>query len=80
MNWLVTRGFLPITKSETIEHIDEHLESVNFEMEKEDLEKINKFRAPGWKTPEIDWDRTGEGIVIHNLPNVFDELYDELIK
>src|SRR4030042_3379488 len=30
LNWLVSRGFMPITKSESIEHIDEHLASLDF--------------------------------------------------
>ncbi len=76
LNWLVTKGFLPITKSETIEHIDEHLASLDFELEKEDIKKLNSFKVPGYKSPRIDWDRSGEGVAVYHLPNIFDDLMD----
>lgn len=74
LNWIVSKGFFPITKSEIIEHIDQHLGAFDFEIEKEDLEKLNSFRTEGYKSPKIDWFRSGDGVTVDQLSNVFDEL------
>jgi len=47
-------------------------------MDAEDLKRINEFRPLNWKTPEIDWNYTGRGVVVDQLSNVFDEMYDAL--
>lgn len=73
LNWLTSKGFRPLIKSENIKHIDENLESLNFTMEKDDFTKIDGFRVHGYIIPEIDWWQIGEGTKIHMLPNVFDE-------
>ncbi len=75
LNWIISKGFHPLTKSETIEHINENLAAMNFSMEQEDLEKLNSFRIPRYVAPEIDWWMEGEGTKIHMLPNIFDEQY-----
>ena len=80
LNWLVSGGFLPLTKSETIDHIDENLASLDFKLTSEDIKELDDFRVPNYKLPKIDWDRTGEGVPVHQLPNIFDEDYDKLIK
>ena len=46
----------------------------------EDIKELDDFRVPNYKLPKIDWDRTGEGVPVHQLPNIFDEDYDKLIK
>jgi len=76
LNWLVSRGFLPITKSETTDHIDEHLASLDFMLASEDIKELDDFRVPNYKSPKIDWDRTGEGVPVHQLPNIFDDIMD----
>lgn len=76
LNWLVSKGFLPIVKSESIRHIDENIQSLEFELEKGDFEKLESFQIPGYKTPEIDWNRSGKGVAIHMLPNIIDEIID----
>lgn len=75
-NWLVSKGFFPITKSENIKHIDEIIGSLDFKLELQDLDKLNTFRVKGYETPKIDWKRTGEGVVIHQLPNIVDDIID----
>lgn len=73
LNWIVSKELFPITKSETIKHIDEHLAAFNFTIDAEDVDKLNSWRHPKWKTPKIDWDHSGEGVTIDQLSNVFDE-------
>ena len=75
LNWLVTRSFLPLIKSETVEHIDENIASLKFDLEKKDIEMLNNFKTPKFKMPRVDWDRSGDGIPIHQMPEVFDSLY-----
>lgn len=74
LNWLTTKGLLPITKSETIAHINEHLSAFDFTIESEDLERMNNWRHPSWNTPEIDWTQSGKGVRIDQLSNVFDDV------
>lgn len=37
LNWIVSKGLLPLTKSETTSHIDEHLASISFQIDGSDL-------------------------------------------
>lgn len=75
--WIVSKGLLPLTKSETPEHIDEHLASLNIKLEPEDVRRLNEFDVPSYKAPKIDWNKTGDGIDVSQLSNVFDEEYDK---
>jgi len=74
LNWISSKGLLPITKSETITHITEHLDSLAFTINNTDLKKIDVFRPPNYDQPEIDWLGTGTGVRIDQLSNVFDDL------
>jgi len=75
LNWMVTKGFRPLIKSENIEHINENIGALNFNLEKSDFERIDKFRVKGYEIPKIDWWQTGDGVKVHQLPNIFDETY-----
>jgi len=75
INWLVSKGFYPLIKSETINHIDENLAALNFKIKESDLNKLNNFKIPGYKIPKIDWWMVGDGVKTHMLPNVFDDNY-----
>lgn len=75
--WIVSKGFLPLTKSETHQHIDEHLASLKIKLESNDIKRLNEFEVPNYKSPKIDWNKTGEGIDVSQLSNVFDEEYDK---
>ena len=74
LNWIVSKGFFPITKSETIEHIEQHLASFDFKISDDDLTRLNDFRVPGYISPKIDWEGTGDGVLVDQLSNVFDNL------
>ncbi len=52
--------------------INENIESINFEMKKEDYEKLNKFRNIDFDSIKIDWNNSGEGIQIDQLANQLD--------
>lgn len=75
LNWIVSLGYLPLTKSESIDHIKEHLDSLNFTIEKSDLVKLTNFRPPNYKKPQVYWGAKGEGVRIDQLSNVFDDDY-----
>lgn len=77
INWLVSRGFLPLIKSENKDHIDENLSALDFKMEDSDIERLNTYRVPGYKTSKIDWTGSGDGVPIFMLPNTFDEEYEK---
>lgn len=80
LNWIVSKGFFPIVKSSTKNHIDENLAAFDFQIENEDLKRLNEFEIPGYTSPEIDWYDTGKGEKIHNLPNVWDALYEKQLN
>jgi diketogulonate reductase-like aldo/keto reductase len=75
--WILSKGFLPLTKSETTSHIDENIASLGIKLEKEDLRRLEDFRVKDYKAPKIDWGKTGVGEDISQLPNIFDEEYDK---
>ncbi|OGM14071.1 hypothetical protein A3D84_03120 [Candidatus Woesebacteria bacterium RIFCSPHIGHO2_02_FULL_42_20] len=80
LNWMTTKGMHPLVKSETIEHIVENLESLNFEMDKSEIKRINDFRPPNYAPKEVDWMMEGNTnkAFIHALPNIFDEEYEKV--
>jgi diketogulonate reductase-like aldo/keto reductase len=80
LNWITSKGFFPLVKSSTKQHIDENLASFEFKIDVSDLNKLNSFVIPGYKSPNIDWNEKGEGIKIHQLPNIWDEEYEKQIR
>lgn len=77
LNWIRSKGFLPITKSESITHIKEHLGSLDFVIDRMDLNTLNKFRPPNYKPPSVYWGASGVGVRVDQLSNIFDEDYDK---
>lgn len=75
MSWIISKGYLPLTKSESKSHIDEHIAAINLQMENSDLEKLNNFQVPNYTAPTIDWNKSGVGITIDQLANEFDQIY-----
>ncbi len=63
LNWI---------KSTNIERINENLEAVTFEMEREDYQKLNNFRSQEFDNIKIDWYYTGNGVTIDQLANQFE--------
>jgi diketogulonate reductase-like aldo/keto reductase len=86
LNWIYSKGYLPIVKSENKKHIDENIQALDFNINKRDLKKLDNFRPPKWVTPKIDWTRlgdneiNGDGVFIDKLPNIFDEEYDKIMN
>lgn len=80
LNWIASKGFFPLVKSSSKAHIDENLAAFDFAMELADISSLNNFQIPGYTSPKIDWYDTGEGVKIHNLPNIFDEIYNKQVK
>lgn len=73
LNWVIKeKKIRPIIKCTNINRINENLESLDFEMEKQDYEKLNKFRSEEFDNIKIDWNFTGDGITIDQLPNQFE--------
>ncbi len=73
LNWIVKeKNIKPLIKSTNIERINENLEAVAFEMEREDYQKLNNFRSQEFDNIKIDWYYTGDGITIDQLANQFE--------
>ncbi|MDP2860950.1 MAG: aldo/keto reductase [bacterium] len=79
LNWIVSKGFFPLVKSSTKAHIDENLASFDFQIKPEDLKRLNEFKI-NYQAPKIDWFGTGNGVPIHQIPNIFDEEYEKQSK
>jgi hypothetical protein len=77
LKWIISRGYLPLTKSETIQHIDDYLDLNNFIIEKSDLDRLNSFHPPNYQKPKAFWGAAGKGVRIDQLCNVFDEDYEK---
>lgn len=76
INWITSLGLLPIPKSDSIEHINENLDALKFEMSQEDISLLNSFRVPAFEFPQVAYGKDGVGVKVDQLPNVFDGLYD----
>ncbi|MCI8290816.1 MAG: aldo/keto reductase [Clostridia bacterium] len=73
LNWIIKeKGMKPIVKCTNIERINENLGVLNFEMEKEDYDKLNNFRSEEFDNIKIDWYYSGEGVTIDQLANQFE--------
>jgi len=73
LNWIIKeKEIKPIIKCTNIRRINENLESLEFEMEKIDYERLNNFRNEEFDNIKIDWNYTGEGITIDQLANQFE--------
>lgn len=77
LNWIASKGHLPLNKSESLDHVKENLESFSFKLDPEDIAKIDSFRPTNYKKPAVFWGSKGEGVRIDQLSNVFDEDYDK---
>ncbi len=75
LNWIISKGYLPLTKSENTSHIDEHLAALEFTMNDDDLDLLNNFKIPNFRQPEIDWNKSGVGVTIDQISNIFDREY-----
>lgn len=74
--WLVSKGFYVLTKTETIEHIDQNLAACRVKLVDEDIRAIDAFSPTGYISPVVDWNWSGSGVTVDQLSNVFDDEYD----
>ena len=72
LNWIINeKSIIPLIKSTNIERINENIDSIDFKMDNDDYEKLNKFRSEEFDSVEIDWQGNG-GVVIDQLANQFE--------
>lgn len=72
LNWIIKEKKLStLLKTTNISNIKDNLESLNFSMNVEDIQKMNDFESKEFSAIEIDWKGNG-GVTIDQLPNQFD--------
>lgn len=73
LNWVIKeKGLKPLIKCTNIERIKQNIDAINFEMKKEDYEKLNEFRSKEFDSIKIDWNNIGDGVTIDQLANQFE--------
>lgn len=73
LNWIIKeKNINVLIKSTNCNRIDENIESLNFKMEKDDYKRLNDFKNEDFEDIKIDWNNTGDGISIDQLPNQFE--------
>ena len=73
LNWIIKeKNIKVLIKSTNCNRIDENIESLNFKMEKDDYKRLNDFKNEEFENIKIDWNNTGDGISIDQLPNQFE--------
>ena len=71
LNWLIKeKKMIALVKSTNIDRISENKQALDFEMEKEDYQRLNNFRSEEFDNVKIDWSDNG-GIPIDQLANQF---------
>ncbi len=72
LNWIYKeKNIIPLIKSTNIDRINENISSIEFEMSKEDYDRLNQFRNRDFDEIEIDWNGDG-GVTIDQLANQFE--------
>ena len=72
LNWLIKeKQIMALIKSTSLKNINSNIEALEFDMDKEDIEKLNKFSHEGFNNVKIDWSETGNGVLIDQLANQF---------
>lgn len=72
LNWLLKEKKINVLiKSTNVDKINENMEALQFDLEKEDYDKLNTFRAKEFDTIKIDWEGKG-GVTIDQLANQFE--------
>ena len=67
LNWMIQSGLRPMVFSTNIDHIDENIDAVKFEMEATDYQRISDFRPGLTSELHIDWEGIGIDDDIVNL-------------
>ena len=70
LNWVIKhKGIKILCKCTDIPHIDENLQSLDFDMELADYAKLDEFRQPFFDNLKVKFRENEEGILIHQVPN-----------
>lgn len=70
LNWIIKhKGIKILCKCTDIPHIDENLQSLDFDMELADYAKLDEFRQPFFDNLKVKFREREEGILIHQVPN-----------
>ncbi len=48
LKWCIQKGFVPLTKTHSVEHMKENLNIFDFEMQKEDIEYLDSLNSHPW--------------------------------
>ena len=78
LNWIVSKGYIPLTRSDNIDHINENIAALDFVIEDSDIELLDNFKISNYTQPEIAWDMDSPGVRVDQLSNVFDDHYNQL--
>jgi 2,5-diketo-D-gluconate reductase B len=74
--WMLANDWLPLFKSDSIEHIDENIASLDIRLEDKDVKRLNTFRLVGVEWPEVAWVKSGPGVAIDQFANIVDGLIE----
>lgn len=73
LNWICSLGYSPMVMSANKAHIDENIESTDFEMSAKDYKRVTDFRPSHYHPPAVDWEGFNGGNDIVMLANKFEE-------
>ena len=65
------KNIFSLIKSTSVDRINENIQSLDFEMSREDYERMNRFRSSEFDSISIDWEGNS-GVSIDQLANQFD--------
>ena len=72
LNWICKeKNIFSLIKSTSVDRINENIQSLDFEMSREDYERMNRFRSSEFDSISIDWEGNS-GVSIDQLANQFD--------
>ncbi|MBQ8206390.1 MAG: aldo/keto reductase [Bacilli bacterium] len=70
LNWITKhKGIKILCKCTDIPHIEENLQSLNFDMQESDYIRLDEFRQPFFDNLKVKYREQDEGILIHQVPN-----------
>lgn len=70
LNWIIKhKGIKVLCKCTDIPHIEENLQSLNFNMDLNDYKKLDDFRQPFFDNMKVKYRENEEGVLIHQVPN-----------
>ena len=68
INWMLkAKGLFTLIKTTQKEYIDSNLESLDFDLEEEDIKILNDFQNEKYNSIKIDWDANRGGVTIDKL-------------